>query len=373
MGESHPRKTDVLTDHAPDWLVRLGVRSWLLIGVVIVGSLVFSLVTFASGLTVPLIVAAIIAMLFYPFVQRLEKRKVPRSVGAGIVLVLLLVAVVGATWLTVSGVVSQSSEIVTQVQKGLVAAEEWFSSSSLPPDLIDEVQRNVEKIGPAVAGGAASALASGLSGGAAFLFGTFIGLFMLIYLLIDWENVASWVGSHLGVPAELGEGLVDDATVAVRQYFKGITYSLVVVSALIGLAVHLLGLPLAFPIAVVTFLTGYIPFFGAILAGLFAFLVALGSGGLIDAFVVLVVVLVTQNVVQTLVINQLASSELKIHPLVVLLSTIFGGIVAGLLGATLGAPLAALVQRGFARVKTYSEREGATADTSEPAPDGQTG
>ncbi|MDY0088366.1 MAG: AI-2E family transporter [Coriobacteriia bacterium] len=360
MEDDRPGKTHVLIEHAPEWLVRLGIRSWLLIGVIIVGSLVFSLLTFASGLSVPLIVAAVIAMLFYPFVQKLEQRNVPRSLGAGIVLLLLLAAIGGALWLTVSGVISQSGEIGAQVQKGLVAMEHWFSSSSLPPGLIDEFERNVQKIGPALAGGAASAVASGLSGGVAFIFGTFIGVFMLIYLLIDWESVASWVGSNLGVPAELGEGLVDDATVAVRQYFRGLTYSLVIVSALIGLAVYLLGLPLAFPIAVVTFLTGYIPFFGAIVAGLFAFLVALGSGGLVDAFVVLIVVLVTQNVVQTLVINQLASSELKIHPLVVLLATIFGGIVAGLLGATLGAPLAALVQRGFMRVKSYSMRADAS-------------
>lgn len=356
MTENQTKTSHLLIDSAPGWLVRLGIRSWLFIGVIIVASLAFSLVTYASGLTVPLVVAAVLAMLFHPFVQRLERRGIPRSVGAGIVLIVLLAAIIGTVWLTVSGVIDQSSEIALQVHKGVVELGEWLETSSLPPDVLAEIERNLSKAGPAIAGGAATALASGLSGGVAFVFGSFIGVFMLIYLLIDWETVAAWVGSHLGVPAELGAGLVDDATLAVRQYFRGLTYSLVVVSVVIGIAVRLLGLPLAFPIAVVTFLTGYIPFFGAIVAGLFAFLVALGSGGVLDAVVVLVVIVVTQNVIQTLVINRFASTELKIHPLVVLLATMFGGIVAGLLGATLGAPLAALVLRGIDRVKTYSAR-----------------
>ena len=53
-----------------------------------------------------------------------------------------------------------------------------------------------------------------------------------------------------------------------------------VVSAVIGLAALLLGLPLVFTIMVVNFIGGYIPYIGAFLGGGLAVIVALGDGGL---------------------------------------------------------------------------------------------
>jgi predicted PurR-regulated permease PerM len=52
-----------------------------------------------------------------------------------------------------------------------------------------------------------------------------------------------------------------------------------------------LGVPLAFTIALITLTTSYIPHLGAIFAGAFATLIALGSNGIQTAVVLLVVVL----------------------------------------------------------------------------------
>lgn len=118
----------------------------------------------------------------------------------------------------------------------------------------------------------------------------------------------------------------------------------------------LLDLPLAGTIAAVTFITAYIPFLGAIVSGLFAFVVALGAGGMTKALIVLGVALVTQNVVQTIVQNHYASQELKLHPLATLIGTILGGTFGGLIGAILGAPLLAVVVRTATRVRSHTGR-----------------
>ena len=97
-----------------------------------------------------------------------------------------------------------------------------------------------------------------------------------------------------------------------------------IVAVIIGVAMAVLGLPLAATIALVTFITAYVPYLGAIFSGAFAFLIALGSGGAEEAFLVLVVVLVAQNVVQTAVLTKLTSDRLRIHPMVSFASTIVG-------------------------------------------------
>lgn len=343
-----------LREHAPQWLWKAGVRGWLIGGVLVtVGALAW-FVGFASGLIVPLILAVVIGVLFVPVVDALRVRGVPRQMGAVVVVLFVIALGVVAVGLTVTGVIDQGEEIVRQIQRGVQAVGDWLATLDLDTAVLDRIYQEGEKALPRVVSGVASVFTGGLSGFASFLFGAFLGFFMLYYILTDWENLSSWLGGNLGVPAELGQGIVVDSTAAVRQYFKGLTISAIIVSVLIGFSMWLLGLPLATTIAVVTFITAYVPFIGAIVSGAFAFVVALGAGGLVDAIIVLVVVLITQNVVQTIVQNHYASQELQLHPLATLIGTILGGTFGGLIGAMLGAPLMAVTVRTMARVRAYA-------------------
>ena len=193
-----------------------------------------------------------------------------------------------------------------------------------------------------------SALSSTFSSVVSLGIGVAIGAFLVYYVVVDWDNLTGWVGRHLGLDADTGAGIVDDAAVAVRRYFWALTLSAVVTAVLIGGAAWLLGVPLAFTIAVVTLVTSYVPYLGAIVSGAFATLIALGSNGIETAIVILVVILVVQNIVQTIVLVRLAGTALSLHPIVVLGATIVGAAVAGMLGAALASPavaVAILVQR----------------------------
>ena len=122
------------------------------------------------------------------------------------------------------------------------------------------------------------------------------------------------MGAHLGLDADTGTEIVDDSAVAVRRYFWALTLSAVVTAVLIGGAAWLLGVPLAFTIAVVTLVTSYVPYLGAIVSGAFATLIALGSNGIDTAIVILVVILVVQNIVQTIVLVRLAGNGAEPAP-----------------------------------------------------------
>ncbi len=67
----------------------------------------------------------------------------------------------------------------------------------------------------------------------------------------------------------------------------------------------------------------------------------------------LAVVLLTQNVLQTIMLTKLSSDQLHIHPIVNLSSTIIGATLAGILGATLSAPLVAIVMATHRRLTEY--------------------
>lgn len=230
-----------------------------------------------------------------------------------------------------------------QIQAGLEALAEWLRDLGLSVGnqaaTVGELEKVLTSIGPGLAsfvGGAFSSLS-------AFVIGTFVAIFFLYFVLKDWDELSGWVGGHLSVPRDVGAGVVDDAVWSMRTYFYVLTGSALVSAVIIALAMGLLGLPLVFTVALVTFVTSYIPYLGAIFSGAFAFLIALGAGGIRDAVIVVAVILVVQNVVQPIVQTKFTKDALDLHPIVTFGSTIVGTALAGILGATLSAPIVAML------------------------------
>jgi putative heme transporter len=326
--------------HAPSWLVTVGVRSWLAVGIAFVLVLTYLGIGAAAQLALPMVIAGVIGALFSPLVERMSARGIPKLLATLAVIAALALVVVGTVYVTITGVVDQVDEIRTQLSSG-----------------VDELTSTLEDAGVDVSGADAAADAaaapsqladaafkqlSGLfSSLGSLLFGAFIAVFLLYYALMDWPRFERWMADRIGVPTGVGARIVDDAIQDLRLYFGGLTIASIVVALIIGATMWALGLPLAFTVMVVTFVTAYIPYVGAILSGTFAFVVALGSGGLGVAIVVLLVVLVAQNVVQAVLQARITSGGLEVHPALNFASTILGAIVAGAIGAILAAPLVA--------------------------------
>ena len=333
-----------------DTLTRLGIRAWMVVGIGLAVLLVIALLAQISGLVVPLVIASVMGALLAPLVDRMERARVPRGIGSGTVLLGLFGLVAGSLWIVVAGLSEQAGEISAQLTAGLALINQQLSEWGIDIGTTSELMGQVTDFFTGSAAGLSSLLSGLLSNVASFVVGTLVAVFLLFYVLLDWHRLTRWVSSHLAVDQAMGNGVVDDAVSSIRQYFGGLTISAVVTSVLIGASAALLDVPLAFAIALVTLVTSYVPYLGAIVSGAFATLIALGAQGPTVALIMLVVILVVQNVVQTLVLTRVTSDSLSIHPMVNLGSTIIGATLAGILGATLSAPLVAMVIRVRARL-----------------------
>ncbi|ACZ30418.1 protein of unknown function UPF0118 [Xylanimonas cellulosilytica DSM 15894] len=350
-----------------DRVLRLGRVGWAVVGIAAAAFVIYSAVSLVSGLAIPLVVAAVLGVLLHPVVDRLERLGLPRGLGASAVLVALAVVLGVAVWLTVVGVVEQSTEIVDRLTRGLAelaSLEVQFAGTSVDLSVVDLGDATA-----AISGGAASLFGSVFSSAAAFAMGTFIAVFFLYYILADWHRLKVLATRHTAIGVTSGHDVVEGATTTLRRYFGAMTSSNLVSAVAIAIAAALLDVPLAFSIALVTFVTSYVPFLGAIFSGAFAVLIALGSRGPVQALVLLGVVIVMQNVLQTLILTKLSSDRLRLHPIVNLGSTIVGTVFAGLLGATLSAPLTVVLRDILGHVRRRGEiGPGAGATSASPAP-----
>jgi predicted PurR-regulated permease PerM len=352
------RRPSWIEVHASSPLAKVGVRSWLYLGIAVWAVVLYSALAALSGLVIPLVISIVLAVIFAPLIGRLSRGRIPRRLAGALVMVGLLGIGVASVWVTVRGIVDQASEIGRQLAAGINAVAEWVDEVGIGLGDGSERVDDAYEIGSWLLQGLAGSFSSVFSSAFSLLAGTFIGLFLLYYLLADWDRLVSWVSQHLAVPVDLARPILGDTMAAIREYFYGLTISSLIVAVVIGVTMLLLGLPLAFTIAIVTFVTAYVPYLGAIFSGAFAFLVALGSGGPGKAFVVLAVVLIAQNAIQTLVQNKLTSDRLRIHPIVNFGSTIVGASLAGVLGATLSAPAVAAMVRLVGRVRAYDWEAG---------------
>lgn len=320
----------------------MGRAAWSFVGVVLAASIVYYVAAQLSGLFVPLVVAAVLGILFAPLTDWLN-RWMPRALAAGLVLVALVALGYVVVLVTLNGVIEQAPEIGSQIQSGLEALARWLGDLGLTSGSEATTVLELEETLSGILPGLASFIGGAFSSLSAFVIGTFVAVFFLYFVLKDWDMLSGWVGGHLGVQEDVGAGMVEDTVWSMRTYFYVLTGSALVSGVLIGLAMVILGLPLAFTVALVTVVTSYIPYLGAIFSGAFAFLIALGAGGIEDAIIVLIVILVVQNVVQPIVQTKFTEDAMDLHPIVTFGSTIVGTALAGILGATLSAPVVAML------------------------------
>ncbi|MFK5691161.1 AI-2E family transporter [Ornithinimicrobium sp. LYQ92] len=339
----------------PSRLHLWGVRGWLLGGVAVGASVVVTVLGQVSGLAVPLVIAMVLGALFAPAVDLLARHRVPRSVGGLLVIAFLAGVLAVSGWLMVVGVAEQAPQIGASMAAGLDAVEGWLGARGVPV-VEGSLREQADELVSASLGGASAYLPGLLTGTASFALGTAVGTFLVYYVITDWHALTAWVARHLGPDPELGTGIVLDTIGAVRTYFGSLTLSALVTAVLIGGAALVLDVPLALTIAVVTLVTSYVPYLGAIFSGAFATLIALGATDAGTALLMLLVVLVVQNVVQTIVLTRLTSTALRLHPIVTLGATIVGAALAGALGAMLSSPAVAVWVLVLGRLRRYEEQ-----------------
>jgi predicted PurR-regulated permease PerM len=299
-------------------------------------------------------------------VDALRKVGVPRWIGSLAVMVLVLGIAVGTVALVVWGIVNEASEIGREIEAGTARIGDWLADAGLAEDLPSHIRDQVAASGDVLGGGAVEVFVGGLASAASFLVGGFVALNILFFLMKDAHTISAWIRAR--VSGVVATTLLTDSARSLRAYFRGKT----IVAAASALTVYVgalvLGVPLAASIGLVTFFTSYIPYLGALIAGAFALLLALGEGGIPLALGILAFVVLANAVIENLVTPFAVGSSLQLHPLVILVVTILGGIVAGFVGIILAAPVTAIGVQVVARLRAAGAFEDGPEAAAEAGP-----
>jgi predicted PurR-regulated permease PerM len=325
-----------------DGLGRAGTRG---AQIILVGAVVVALVWLLSRLsivTIPLLLALIFAAAFAPWMEWTRRHKITPALGAALALMFLLAAIIGALVFVVGSVGHEWGELAIKAQDGFQRLVAWLQTLPFSPD-----QRQLNDVTEQISGFVTTTQfgSEALGGiGAVTEVSASLGMMAIILFFLLKDGPQMW--EFLARPFE---GIAYDRAERIRRktvdVFGGYISSTAAAALFDAVAIFagllILQVPLAVPLAILTFLLAFIPIIGAVSAGAIAALVALVSNGPLNAALVLLVVIIVNQLEGNVLKPILMGKTVSLHALVVLIVIAAGTAVSGITGALLAVPLTA--------------------------------
>lgn len=305
---------------------------------------------------IPFFIGIFIAWLFNPIVKFLTKHKFNR-VGAtilvyGVFIVVLTLFIVFSVPVATKEI-NDFIKIIPKLGQGLsdfidkvfVILDPIVNGNS--ESIKSEIYNTIATIGKDITVGLPnkiiSIVTSIVSGLGTFLIGLFIGL----YMLLDFDNVSKGIINLFPTKArENIRSLMDIANKNLVNYVQGLlfTTTLVWLGNTIGFSISGLKAPVLF--ALFCGVTNVIPYIGPWIGAAPAVIVGF-TQGIPTGIVTIISVVVVQALDNVIFTPLVQSKNLKLHPVTIIISLLIFGHFFGIIGMVLAAPLIATLKTIF--------------------------
>ncbi len=318
-----------------------------------VGQFVFGFLDRIRAVVYILIGAIFLAYLIYPAVQRLRKH-MPLVAAIVLVYALILVVLAVAGFFIMPHLVEEATMLVRHYPdlaarlNGFLYDPNDHVTSRLPDWMRNEIAKGPEEL-------AAWVRVHGLqtfSQVIVVLAGTFaaVATFIIVpvltlYLLLDLDHLKRGLSSV--IPSQRWNAtlaLLSDIDSVIGGFIRGQLIVALVVGVMITIALMLLHVPYAFVLGLVATIGDLIPYVGAVLAFLPAFLSAILANGWVNALIVTAAFVVIYELEGHLLAPNIVSRQVRLSPFVVLLALLIGAALGGLIGMLVAVPIAGVLR-----------------------------
>jgi putative heme transporter len=311
-------------------------------------------------LVLPVIISVLLTTLLAPLARRLEARRWRPSPAALASVLLALVIFFGLWALIIPGVLSQSDDLFGNLQDGAKQAVSVLEPLGVGRG---DVDKTIDEGLKSVQGGA---VANEVLSGAVLLTQWAAAIVLIVVLTFffirDGARIWDWLVElfHEDRQPVLREVGVRSWG-ALSAYVQGVFLVATIDAVLIGAGLLALGVPVAMPLIVLTFVAAFFPIVGAFTAGAAAVLVALVANGLPAALVILAIIVAVQQLEGNVFYPIVVGRKLQLHPVGILLALTAGGVLAGVAGAFLAIPVAAVAAAVLGYMRERREERVSTA------------
>ena len=315
-------------------LIVLLIAGWLLLRALVPVLLLFGIVI-------------LLAMVLNPLVIALERRRVPRPIGAALVLIALAAIAVLVVAVAVPTFTNELQSLIQRLPgawqsiRGQIAdfAERYPALQNALPQA-DQIATTVGN----QAGTMANVLLRSTLG---VVGGVFVFVFSLLVLIFVLANPKPLVTGYLAlIPDRHREKarrtlirMMDQMT----AWARGVAINGVITGASTGILLWAVGVQPAFVFGVLAFFGEFLPTIGPVLVAFPVLFVAL-SISLTKFWLALAAILFVQQIEVNFLVPYILGREMRLNPVMILFFTVAMGWLFGLAGAILALPAAALTK-----------------------------
>lgn len=306
-----------------------------------------------KGILAPLFFSVLMALLFLPFANFLERKiRFSRTISTFFSLLIMLAVLTGLIYFfsaQLSDFVNDFPVLKNQVTKTFYELQVWVSKNfhvnfDKQMNYINQALEKLLSSTAIILGFTVSMFSSTM---AFFVFSALFFIFILNYRRILYQFVISVFNEkHY---SKVKEGILEIQKI-IKEYISGLFIQIIIVSTLTSILLSVLGVKYAILLGVLTGLLNVIPYVGVLIAGFLACLISFATGGNHTLFVLIgyiAIHAVDANIVLPLVVG----SKVKINALFTFIGLLIGEELWGIAGMFLSIPLLAILKIIFERIE----------------------
>jgi len=348
---SEPQPANALI---PRWLYTSAAWSWRLIVIGIVGYYLIRFILKIELVVLPFLGAMVFTALLRPTSRRLQRHGFSRLLATWTTFLIALIIVFGVGTLVVYRSVVEWHTLVSDLSDTTDKVRHWLAGK--PFNLKDTDLKDLQsKLVTALnqhRGVVANDIINGASLVGEFLAGLVLAAFITFFLLYDGTRIWRFVISPLRPrTAERVDRAAKSAWQTLAGYIRGSVVIATIHAVVIAVSLFVLGVPLVAPLAMLVFVTSFIPLVGVLIGGGLSVFVTLGTQGLTPGLVLLGILVVEHQLEGHLLQPFIMGRYVRIHPLGIALALTVGGILQGIVGAIVAVPLVAMVHSAWPHLR----------------------
>jgi predicted PurR-regulated permease PerM len=353
-GRSDRRESVPEQNRVPSWLATGAAWSWRLLLLATAIYLISRLLGILYVVVVPCIAALLLTALLQPLTARLRRAGLPALAATWVTLLIALIVVGGLITLVANRVSADYPTLLAETKHTTAQVQSWLAG---PPFHVknNNIQKYLNDIPSYLSKHKSLVEGTVVTGGkiaSEFFGGLVLMLFVTFFLVKDGERIWNWLlGAMRTDTARRMDRAGHASWLVVVYYMRGTVLVAAIHAIVVGVALWIMGVPLAVPLAVLVFLAAFVPLVGLLAAGALAILVTLATKGWVDAVILLGILIIEDQLEAHLLQPQVVGKMIRLHPLAVILSLAAGGILAGIPGAVVAVPIVAVITRALPELR----------------------
>jgi predicted PurR-regulated permease PerM len=358
-------------------------RGWVRIawgvGLLVALLLVLRLAVVVRSVSIPLLVAFIVAYFLAPVVKGLSKRGVPVPAAIALILLAAIVLVGGAGALIGPQLAEEFSDLPEKtrlmIERCMVWAEARFDIDlqEARADLREMLSEKITELPESAVAAPAKRVLAAVYGGAMGTLSLFVGLGMtlifMFFILRDFDRMVA-AGRDLVPPRfrPFVDARSREVDRAMSSFLRGQLTVAGILTVLYTVGFLIVGLPLAVAVGIIAGVGNIIPFVGTAVGLVLATgLVLLEEPTLSWLLATWGVFVVVQALEGWVITPKVVGESLDLSPFVVIVSVLVFGELFGFVGVLVAVPLTAVIKI-FGRALLTSYRESTFFEEEESAP-----